>query len=328
MTRTVHWVGSFPEVSIPACMRDMSELSGDRIRFIPHGEPNRYWIGTEMETYKKRPDVRVLRKGKGPNYKKYTNMPILMCKKEGRPFNPRLPYTGLGLEALEVIRENDWEFDLQVGIPDPLQIPMFTGGLWREYKSFVAATVEQVADLFEADNNVVVQLEIPAQTVLTHSFGKKMAIKRAQEIADYVSLFPEHTRVGVHLCFGDLGGKPLVRPKSAETVTMLSNYLSWYWPTGRILEYIHVPLADGVKPPSLDARYYVPLADLSSNIKYRMAIGIAHDLATKDELVRSRDLAERYIGNECMISSPCGEGRTDLAKAHRIGQAKRSLCYD
>jgi hypothetical protein len=331
MRRILH-VGSYPLPSSLDAMLEMIKLAGPSADLVPNGEPGRRFIQREIETLAACPEVRVLYRGQ---WRGYWDIPLLVRRAGDRlplalPYADEASYAG---RELERIQRQDVRPELRqlATLPDPMQIPAFTQGLRRDYETFAAATVRQVEQIqHDSDGQAVVQVEVPYQTVMTHLRGGAYARRAARRIADYVARCPAGTRFGVHLCWGDLCGQSVLqflrapRP-GTETTTLLANELAEAWPSGRTLDYVHIPVADGGRPPSLQSGVYDPMTRLALPETCDLALGLAHDDASFDELKVVRDNVEGLTGREVVISAPCGKGCMSHSKAIYVAALEREL---
>ncbi len=233
------------------------------------------------------------------------------------------------MAALADLRRTDPGLRLQVGIPTPFVIGFiaFEARMlrWRRgsagrgdrgfpyYRPILDATVREIVRIREAlGDNVVFQLELPAETLLCAGLpaglrqGPATAAGRA--IARLVARTPHDSRFGVHLCYGSLDDKPAVAPRSAAPVVALANAIARYWPAGRHLEFVHFPIGDGKQAP-VRPRYYEPLAHLELPSATRVVAGLAHPTQPLPQARQGLAAAEAAYGGLLDVAAPCGLGR-------------------
>ncbi|MTK44028.1 hypothetical protein [Nocardia seriolae] len=232
--------------------------------------------------------------------------------------------------ALGELRRTDPGLRLQVGIPTPFVIGFiaFEARMlrWRRgfpyYRPIVDATVREIVRIHEAlRDNVVFQLELAAETLLCAGTpavlrqGPATAAGRA--IARLVARAPYDSHFGVHLCYGSLDDKPVVAPRSTAPVVALANAIARYWPAGRHLDFVHLPIGDGKQAP-VRPRYYAPLARLELPGATRVVAGLAHSTQPLAQARQALAVAESAYGGQLDVAAPCGLGRyatVDRARA-------------
>ena len=64
--------------------------------------------------------------------------------------------------------------------------------------------------------------------------------------------YPEGTRVGIHVCLGDLNNELPTTLKLEKVLVRFVNKILEEFPTHLRLEYVHYPFAEACKPPSTD----------------------------------------------------------------------------
>ncbi|WP_280416019.1 hypothetical protein [Nocardia carnea] len=258
---------------------------------------------------------------------------------------------GRAVEALADMRRTDPGLRLQVGIPTPFVIGFIAFEarmlVWRRrsahrgdrrfpyYRPIVDATVREILRIHESlGDNVVFQLELAAETLLCARLPavlrQAVATAAGRAIARLVARAPHGARFGVHLCYGSLDDKPVVAPRSTEAVVVLANAIARYWPAGRHLEFVHLPIGNGKLAP-VQPRYYEPLARLELPATTRVAAGLAHPEQPLEQARQSLAAAESAYGGLLDIAAPCGLGRystVDRARsavAHAVALAETDL---
>ncbi|WP_157121736.1 hypothetical protein [Nocardia miyunensis] len=259
--------------------------------------------------------------------------------------------TGRALEALADMRRTDPGLRLQVGIPTPFVIGFIAFEarmlVWRRgsarggergfpyYRPIVDATVREIVRIQETlGDNVVFQLELAAETLLcarTPAFlRQRLATAVGRAIARLVARAPHEARFGVHLCYGSLGDKPAVAPRSTAAVVALANAIARYWPAGRHLDFVHLPIGDGRQAP-VRPRYYAPLARLEMPATTRVIAGLALPAQPLAQARQALAAAESAYGGPLDVAAPCGLGRyttVDRARsavAHAVALAETDL---
>ncbi len=259
--------------------------------------------------------------------------------------------TERALEALADIRRTDPGLRFQVGIPTPFVIGFIAFEarmlVWRRrsaqrgarafpyYRPIVDATVREIVRIHEQlGNTVVFQLELAAETLICARMPgvlrRGLADAAGRAIGRLVARTPHDAHFGVHLCFGSLDDKPAVSPRSAAPVVDLANAIARYWPAGRHLDFVHMPIGDGKQAP-VQPRYYAPLARLELPADTRVAAGLAHAAQPLAQARQALAIAEAAYGGPLDVAAPCGLGRyttVDRARsavAHAVALAETDL---
>ncbi|QIS09661.1 hypothetical protein [Nocardia arthritidis] len=254
-------------------------------------------------------------------------------------------------DALADMRRTDPGLRLQVGIPTPFVIGFISfearmlmlrrGSVGRGDRSFpyyrpiVDATVREIVRIHEAmRDNVVFQLELAAESLLCGVapgvLRQVPATVAGRAIGRLVARAPHDSRFGVHLCYGSIDDKPVVTPRSAAPVVALANAIARYWPAGRHLDFVHMPIGDGKQAP-VRPRYYAPLARLELPANTRVIAGLAHPAQPLAQARQGLAAAESAYGGRLDVAAPCGLGRNmtaDQARsavAHAVALAETDL---
>ncbi|WP_433623669.1 hypothetical protein [Nocardia sp. CA-120079] len=248
---------------------------------------------------------------------------------------------GRAMDALVDMRRTDPGLRLQVGIPTPFVIGFIAFEarmlMWRRgsagggdrgfiyYHPIVDATVREIVRIHEAlRDNVVFQLELPAETLLCAGTPAGLrqgpATVAGRAIARLVARAPRDSRFGVHLCYGSLDDKPVVAPRSTAPVVALANAIARYWPADRHLDFVHLPIGDGRQAP-VRRRYYAPLARLELPATTRVIAGLAHPTQPLAQARQGLAAAESAYGGLLDVASPCGLGRYTTVERARSAVA-------
>ncbi|WP_280265377.1 hypothetical protein [Nocardia wallacei] len=259
--------------------------------------------------------------------------------------------TGRALEALADLRRTDPGLRLQVGIPTPFVIGFIAfearmlmlrrrsvgrgDRAFPYYRPIVDATVREIVRIHETlRDNVVFQLELAAETLLCArlpgALRQGAATAAGRAVARLVARAPHDARFGVHLCYGSLDDKPVVAPRSTAAVVTLANAIARYWPAGRHLDFVHLPIGDGKQAP-VRPRYYAPLARLELPATTRLIAGLALPAQPLEQARRGLAAAESAYGGPVDVAAPCGLGRYETvdrarsAVAHAVALAETDL---
>ncbi|NNL97562.1 MAG: hypothetical protein HKO63_05095 [Acidimicrobiia bacterium] len=325
--RSVHLVGSLPADSTREALTWATSILGNTIGpCMPDGETGDRsdWVNRLVEDLRGHPDLELVRDG---GWTGYTDTPAFRVRK-GR----KLRWIDLDYY---VEFETSWQAyqDLvhgsgrrfQIGIPGHLDVAAIAFGFnlpiaLRNLAPFRDATIREIAAIWaRAGDLAVFQLEVPIELVMLSKLpraAQPAAAKRmAREILRLVEAAPAGARFGLHLCLGDLNNVSMGDPSDAGPLVVLANAIMGEWPAGRVLDYVHVPLAHGDRPPTMDPDYYEPLSRLWIPEKVRFIGGFIHEKSLIKDLVLIRDQIEFNLGRPIDVAASCGLGRRDRKAA-------------
>jgi hypothetical protein len=123
------------------------------------------------------------------------------------------------------------------------------------------------------------------------------SVRPVGEIAPHI---PKDVMLGYHLCYGTLGGWPMVSPKSLRNAVDFANEAVAR--SGRRVDYVNIPVLN-----TTDESYYAPLRDLNVG-NTAVYFGVIHNMESSDAFKQRLRLLKKYIP-EFGIASPCGFGR-------------------
>jgi hypothetical protein len=131
---------------------------------------------------------------------------------------------------------------------------------------------------------------------------------------------PDTALLGLHWCYGTLGGWPMVRIENLELCTRLTN--AAIDTVGRRVDYVHMPV---LRHAGDD--YFEPARDLKLDAGTRVYLGLIHHTDGIEGFRERMELARRHMPIDFGVASVCGYGRLgvqdtlDALKLHReIGQ--------
>lgn len=336
--RNVHLVGTIPVRDTREALELAVDLVGDRLGGrVPDGETGdrSNWINRLIESLRSHPDLRLKRDGA---WTSYTDTPAFAVKKGHRFDTVTLDYLEnfeKSWPEFESVRRELGRQDLtfQVGIPGPIDVAFAAFGFHpvhglRHARPFEEATIEEVSRIHaRAGDDVIFQLEIPIEVELAIRTRFLGAVGRrwlARRILRVVRQAPEGTRWGFHLCVGDLNHRSFSRLKDASIPVKLTNALVAAFPAGRTLEFVHMPFAHAVDPPTTEPSFYEPLQDLRTD-GWRLAAGFVHEGLDLETLRSIRDTIEGRVGRPVDVAAACGLGRRDLERARANLELSRQL---
>ncbi|MEC3951958.1 hypothetical protein VMT65_02825 [Nocardia sp. CDC153] len=234
-----------------------------------------------------------------------------------------LGYAGEAAEALATFRRARAEHGLpglrlQIGMATDFTfttVALAARARRRHRKAFAATMHREIAAIRElAGDDVVIQLEAPAELILTtktwhwHRFVDR-ALRFGRGMGALAAASPEGTRFGVHLCLGGMNNKAGATMDTAKPLVYLANSVVRHWPEGRILDYVHGPIAAGDIPPPRDPAFYAPLAGLALDEGTRFYAGFVHETPSAAEQIETLGMIEDALGRRLDgVASACGLG--------------------
>lgn len=338
--RQVHLVGTIPADSTESALQLVTDTVGDvTTAWLPDGETGerQNWIGRLVENLKDHPDLELTRDG---DWSDYDQTPAFKVKK-GHHFDyVSLDYFEHFEESWPRFQKVRTDLDreglsFQVGIPGPIDVAFAAFGFspvsgLRNIRPFEDATVLEVSKIHAVGGaEVVYQLEIPIEIEIANRMPKPVRKAGVGQLAGrllrVVRKSPHDTRWGFHLCVGDMNNTAFSRLDDATTLTLLANAIVDRFPKGRKLEFVHLPLAHGSEPPTLDEEFYGPLDQLRVPNDVRLIAGFAHEGQSLEDQIKLRDMVEAKVGRPVDIAASCGLGRRDLEAAESNLTRSRAL---
>ncbi|MBB5166310.1 hypothetical protein [Mycobacterium sp. AZCC_0083] len=334
-------VGSIPgDDTEQAVELAMGEL-GSTLLAVPDGETGSrsQWVVSIVEGLRTNPAV-VLKKDGA--WSSYDDRPKYKVRR-GLGIDPaslELGYSDAYRESrmvVEAVTRKHGVTDVahQVGVASGFDLALFALGLpgaLRHRGTFNTAVAREIDTISTAsDGDVLFQIEAPAELVMVAQaprvLRRIMAAWAARIFVELPRMSQPTTQFGVHLCFGDLGNQAMVRGlRDCSAAVALANAVVARWPSGVSLQYLHLPLAAGDEPPTLDPAYYAPLARLRVPTTTRVVAGFVHEGLSDGQLRLVLRLVESAAGRRVDIAAPCGLGRRERDVARRIMQSSRTLC--
>ncbi|WP_199195551.1 hypothetical protein [Nocardia sp. MDA0666] len=332
-SRSVHFVGSFPAASTDEAMRAMADSAGPLLQTLPTGETRRYeyYVRPILEDLVAQGALEVTRAGE---WRTRRDRPRYRVP-QGRTAigdGMDLGYSREAAEALPIFSTvradlGRPELALQIGMPTDLTLAFVAlgpKGIRSQRTAFTVATMGEIAAVARTGgDDVVIQLEATAELVAmaltqpAHRMVERL-LGSGRGITALAAAAPEGSRIGVHLCLGSLHNKG-VPLRTARPFVDLANSVARQWPSGRTLEYVHVPFAAGDSPPAAESRFYAPLADLSLPAGTRFYAGVVHDVPTEDEQRKTLHTIENALGRRVDgVACACGLGRRPRAVADTL----------
>jgi hypothetical protein len=115
---------------------------------------------------------------------------------------------------------------------------------------------------------------------------------------------PDEVMLGYHLCYGTLGGWPMVSPKDLTLAVKFASVA--VAASGRHVDFVHIPTLDTV-----DEDYYRSLRGLNIG-DTRVYLGVIHNMNNTARFRQRVRLAKSYLPT-FGLAAPCGFGRENPA---------------
>ncbi|NDJ33047.1 MAG: hypothetical protein GYB64_00125 [Chloroflexi bacterium] len=201
----------------------------------------------------------------------------------------------------------------QVGVPTGGAITLFSmsplDGL-RFRRAMDERLAHEVAEIVkEAGDDVIIQVEAPLEVLMAGYLPAFMVGLPVSWLTQLIERFPDGTRVGIHLCLGDLNNHTPARLNVEKMLVRLTNRLIATWPRGKRLDYVHFPLAEAATPPSTDPALYAPLRDVRLPEGARFVAGFVHEGLSEQEHGIILKAIEDARGHPVDVACSCGLAR-------------------
>ena len=146
------------------------------------------------------------------------------------------------------------------------------------------------------------------------------AWQRFVETLDAIApMVPQDVLLGLHLCYGDLGGRHIVEPKDLALLTRMANESVAHF--DRPIDWVHMPVP--IDRDDDDA-YFAPLADLHVE-DAQLFLGLIHPQDGMAGARRRLDAARRGISAKIGVSTECGFGRRDPSTVRPLLELHREF---
>ena len=337
-------IGSMPYDSEQAAMTRALDTVGPYLFSLPDGEIGEVtemypkgkrsaWVltvinqcATDKENFKIVKDIVRNEEGFPKDYKHLEKLKPLRSSAELDKYLDLGYYTYFksSYEIFKKLREEKGQPDLkfQVGVPTGLGItfimmkPVDAFRYAGAFNRRIAYEVGQIIE--EAGDDVIFQVEIPAELALAYMLPGLGPIIGVRNVLALVKRLPAAAKVGVHLCLGDLNNEALIRAKTLDKMVAFSNKLIAAWPQDHPPLYVHYPLAEAADPPRQDAAYYAPLQNIKLPPTTEFVAGFVHEKLNPDQSRTILKAIEGARGKPVGIACSCGMGRRSTETANAL----------
>ena len=318
--RKVHFVGSIPLADAGEVFEQVGARVGEAAHAIPDGETGerRGWIRwfrqrlaetgnfervreTELRV---RPDVAISAIEFGPlGYVEEARKSYALFTRARR--DGKIPP----------------DVRLQVSIPTPSAMATgIEGPVAALNAAFERAAIEETRRLCETlpADDLAIQWDVCVETIAEEARRAPQRVRESSRrpldrssfeaamasCARVCDAVPRNVPLGVHFCYGDPDGRPVVVPQDASVLRDLANYLAAS--VQRRIDWIHMP----VPADRDDEVFFAPLGGLRLHPRTRIYLGLIHALDGV-EGARRRIAAARRVLPQFGVATPCGMGRMD-----------------
>jgi hypothetical protein len=333
-------VGSLPyETAEEAFRAAGSELRG-HVGWLPDGEfgIRQMWVGMLLQlVFSRHPDVEETKalplsaikenpkdhKNDGPG-EELEGLWLFRVKPGRKIRFDDLKYGTFAAESYQVFRKlrdqgaiaPDVRF--QMSLPSPhsaidgcFEDPSQWSDLYAAYVQGMRGEIRKALRTIPAED-LVIQWDV-ALEFLDMFLGEKRWLRfwphltEAEKFARHAAQFdelwqaiPNETLLGIHWCFGTMGGWPMADLKDLDLCVRMSNEAKRRF--GRRLDFVHMPV-------TVDANeaFFAPLDRLDIG-DTKVFLGMVHHTDGIEDFRRRRDLARKHLSH-FGIASVCGYGR-------------------
>jgi hypothetical protein len=325
MTGEILLVGSIPLDSAEEVLRTCGEYVGPYVSCLPDGEfgPRMLWIGyLARDVYDRHPDVETVQRlpkslaWSAPD--KSTKWRFRL-----KPGLDRTRFdTGYGEIAVRSyatfakLRQEGaipYNVRFQVCLPstgsafityfeDPADWAVMTAA----YENAFRRDIERIIELVPADD-LAIQIDIcpELRDILGALPWSPPRDSKFDETVDAVArlsaLVPDDVVLGLHWCYGTLGGWPMMRIENLDLCTRLTN--AAVARIGRQVDYVHMPVLRHVGD-----EYFAALRNLKIG-DTKIYLGLIHHSDGMDGFRERVAMARCHVRSDFGLASVCGYGR-------------------
>ncbi len=332
MSGEILMAGSIPLKSAEEVFRACGQYVGPYVFCLPDGEfgPRAAWIGylsdhvfhgnRNIETVQKLDSSRPTSIGNS------SNRWMFRVKRGVQAVHLKTGYAEIALESyatftrLRDAGEIPTSVRFQVCFPgtgsaiiayfqDPTDWPvMFTA-----YEDAIRSDIEEILAHVPADD-LVIQLDIcnEVRDILdAYPWSPPRETKFDETItgvSQLSSFVPDAVLLGLHWCYGTLGGWPMTRPENLELCKQLTN--AAVSAIERRVDFVHMPVLR-----LADDSYFEALRDLDCE-DTKVFLGLIHHTDGVEGFRERLTIAERHLQGDFGVSSVCGYGRLSEEETH------------
>jgi len=326
--RNVHLVGSFPFDSTGEVFDLCGLKLAGLLKRLPDGEPGirSRWIEWQStQVIPKTEQLEVGGQGFIPNIPPFPTYRIKSGLSASDVRFPPLGYARSAIDSYRLLKEYqargkiEVNLRFQVSLPTPFVIawayfvPEVMRSIWPVYEAALFAEIDEMVTVIP-EQALSIQWDIAAEVTvletpqLAQIFPKDELIGSLVRAVDHV---PARSEVGLHLCYGDPGGKHVIEPKDLSLLVEVANSVKAR--ARHPIAWLHMP----VPLTRTDAEYFAALQKLERTKDTDLYLGLVH-LADGLEGAEKRIAAASSFVRDFGIATECGLGRRPKDKISEI----------
>jgi hypothetical protein len=345
-----HLVGSVPLSNAAEVFEQASRQLAGRVRRIPDGEtgPRFMWVGWQQQVFERTPQLERVQAADswGEAAEDYAEQqgsnqaPPSFRLADGVETRdvafPPLGYADEAIASFETFRGLQADrviapgVRFQVSMPTPVASctaflePGSFAAVEPVYEAAMLAELQRILDAIPHDQ-LAIQWDVAIEVFLVEGWVSSPfqpaldgVVERLVRLGEAV---PDDVELGLHMCFGDLGGHHLREPDDTKALVDITNGVVTR--LGRRIDWWHFP----VPIARDDEAYFAPLRDLRLSPDTAVYAGLVH-LGDGVEGALRRARAASGVIDIAGIATECGLGRRppeqaiELLRLHdQIGEA-------
>ena len=322
----VHLVGSIGLSGVEEVFHTVGPMLGRRFWRIPDGEPGprRLWVSFQYPLLRSSP---FLRPDPSGALRKTSGFPLL-CLAEGVA-GEEVSFGELGyarearasyLDFVEARARGDIApgIRFQVCLPTPMSV-IYAFCTARDIvaieKAYEAAMVREVDAICRhiPHRDLCIQWDVCHEMIIWDGQPQDqfpLVNASRQEIADRFTRIcvpvPRDVELGIHLCYGDYGGKHFFDPVSARHIVDISNAIARE--AAQDIAYIHLPVPLSRATPD----FFAPMREFKLAPETEIYLGLIHAADGLEGTKKRIALAHEYVPR-FGIATECGFARARKA---------------
>lgn len=199
----------------------------------------------------------------------------------------------------------------------PEQVPALLLAFERHYFSEVNAIAAAIPA-----QDLAIQWDVAVEIIQSLE-GNRPGLKEhaplpflAAALARAVARVPANVECGIHLCYGNPGGRHIIEPKDTGVMVALANAV--FAQTTRTIAWLHMPVPKERDDPA----YFAPLADLALPAGTELYLGLVHLADGVEGAARRIAAAKRVmpnfgVGYECGLRAFAKDTIGDMLALHK-----------
>lgn len=307
-------VGSVPLGDTEAVMTTVAETLGTRVARIPDGETGErfHWIAFQRDRLAANPALKAIEDwGAAPQF-------ALKDSHEGPVTFSPLGYAEAAMASWTTFQKLVAEGKIaptqrfQVSLPTPLAVvglyldPGSQEQVLTGYAERLFAELKEICEIVPHDK-LAIQWDVAVEIMVLEGIRPTYLGDRAFEgiidqLSGCIGRVPAGVEVGLHLCYGDSGGKHFKEPDDTALLVKVANAVLAAAP--RPVAWVHMP----VPIARDDIAYFAPLEGLRLPEGTELFLGLVHH-GDGEEGCRRRIAAAETVIKDFGVATECGIGR-------------------